>query len=112
MRPGRLDRILYVGPPDAAGREEVIRIKLRRMTIGPDVDIKELAQLVCRLCSSCKNRLSDGKPLPLQTEGCSGAEISAMCQEAALETMRQDINAPYVCGSSSFCSVLFLTWLV
>lgn len=46
MRPGRLDRILYVGPPDAAGREEVIRIKLKRMTIGPDVDFKELAQLV------------------------------------------------------------------
>ncbi|TEB27411.1 AAA-domain-containing protein [Coprinellus micaceus] len=75
MRPGRLDRILYVGPPDAAGREEVIRIKLKRMTIGPDVDFKELAQL---------------------TEGCSGAEITSMCQEAALETMRQDINAPCV----------------
>ncbi|KAJ2933421.1 hypothetical protein H1R20_g3679, partial [Candolleomyces eurysporus] len=75
MRPGRLDRILYVGPPDASGREEILRIKLNRMTVAPDVDIQELAQL---------------------TEGCSGAEITTMCQEAALETMRQDINAPHV----------------
>ncbi|KAF6759197.1 AAA family ATPase [Ephemerocybe angulata] len=75
MRPGRLDRILYVSPPDTDGREEILRIKLKGMTVGPDVDIKELAQL---------------------TVGCSGAEITAMCQEAALETMRSDIAAPYV----------------
>jgi AAA family ATPase len=46
MRPGRLDRILYVGPPDASGREEIIRIKLGRMSVAPDVDVRELARLV------------------------------------------------------------------
>ncbi|KAJ2918727.1 hypothetical protein MD484_g1678, partial [Candolleomyces efflorescens] len=75
MRPGRLDRILYVGPPDLEGREEIIRIKMGKMSVGPDVDVRELAEL---------------------TEGCSGAEISTMCQEAALETMRVDIGAAYV----------------
>jgi hypothetical protein len=31
-----------------------------------------------------------------QTEGCSGAEVVSMCQEAALLTMKDDINAPFV----------------
>ncbi|KAG2010516.1 AAA family ATPase [Coprinopsis cinerea AmutBmut pab1-1] len=75
MRPGRLDRILYVGPPDLAGREEIFKIKLKGMTVAPDVDVRELATL---------------------TEGCSGAEITALCQEAALLTMREDMNAPHV----------------
>jgi len=39
-----------------------------------------------------------------QTSGCSGAEITAICQEAALIAMREDINAPFV--SSAFLHAL------
>ena len=46
MRPGRLDRILYVGPPDQTGREEILAIRMRSMTVGPDVDIRTIAELV------------------------------------------------------------------
>ena len=31
-----------------------------------------------------------------QTPGLTGAELTALCQEAALETMREDINAPFI----------------
>ena len=31
-----------------------------------------------------------------QTEGCSGAEITSLCQEAAILTMQDNMNAPYV----------------
>ncbi|TFK22011.1 AAA family ATPase [Coprinopsis marcescibilis] len=72
MRPGRLDRILFVGPPDMAGREEIFKIKLKAMTVALDIDIPALAAM---------------------TEGCSGAEISVLCQEAALLTMREDMDA-------------------
>ncbi|KDR77600.1 hypothetical protein GALMADRAFT_245748 [Galerina marginata CBS 339.88] len=75
LRPGRLDRILFVGPPDKAGREEILRIRMKTMTVGPDVDVGSIAEL---------------------TEGCSGAEISSLCQEAAILTMQQDMNAPHV----------------
>ncbi|CAG8731213.1 13657_t:CDS:2, partial [Acaulospora colombiana] len=75
MRPGRLDKILYVGPPDLAGREEILRIRTREMTIGPGVDFQELAGM---------------------TEGCSGAELAAVCQEAAMIAMREDVHAPFV----------------
>ena len=46
MRPGRLDRILYVGPPDLASRREIFRISKRRMACEPDVDVEELAARV------------------------------------------------------------------
>ncbi|KAK2464581.1 hypothetical protein APHAL10511_003370 [Amanita phalloides] len=75
MRPGRFDRTLYIGLPDQVGREEILKIRTRTMTIDPDTDIAEIARL---------------------SEGCSGAEITALCQEAAILTMQRDINAPFV----------------
>ncbi|KAG2054115.1 AAA-domain-containing protein [Suillus hirtellus] len=75
MRPGRLDRILYVGPPDHAGREEILKIRTRTMSVESDLDLRAIAAM---------------------TEGCSGAEISSLCQEAALLTMQKDINAPFI----------------
>ncbi|KAK7461902.1 AAA+-type ATPase [Stygiomarasmius scandens] len=75
MRSGRLDRILYVGPPDQQGREEILRIRMRGMKVEEGVDVRRIAEVA---------------------EGCSGAEISALCQEAALLTMQRDMDAPYV----------------
>lgn len=46
MRPGRLDRIVYVGPPDLEGRKEILRIKTANMSVEPGLDIEELARLV------------------------------------------------------------------
>ena len=46
MRPGRLDRILYVGPPDFAGRIDILRIRTRDMSIDPALDPHALAALV------------------------------------------------------------------
>lgn len=45
-RPGRLDRILYVGAPDLPTRKEIFRLRLRTMAIEPGVDIDELAMIV------------------------------------------------------------------
>lgn len=46
MRPGRLDRILYVGPPDSAGRIEILRIRIRNMSVDPALNLDALAALV------------------------------------------------------------------
>nr|ODN94476.1 AAA family ATPase [Cryptococcus depauperatus CBS 7855] len=75
MRPGRLDRILYVGPPDFETRMEILRIKLATMAVEEGVDVEELARI---------------------TGGCSGAEVVSICQDAALAAMNEDINAPHV----------------
>lgn len=50
MRPGRLDRLVYVGPPDLQGREEILRIRLSKMSVDPAVDISEIALLVRFSC--------------------------------------------------------------
>ncbi|WVR09537.1 hypothetical protein IAU60_006606 [Kwoniella sp. DSM 27419] len=75
MRPGRLDRILYVGAPDLAARKEIFRIRLANMAVEPNVDVEDLARIA---------------------EGCSGAEVASICQDAALAAMNEDLNAPYV----------------
>ncbi|TBU25070.1 AAA family ATPase [Dichomitus squalens] len=75
MRPGRLDRVLYVGPPDFEGRVEILRIRTQKMRVEADLDLRQIAKM---------------------TEGCSGAEMTALCQEAALLTMKADIDAPFV----------------
>jgi AAA family ATPase len=46
MRPGRLDRILYVGAPDLATRRDIFRIRMSKMAVEPGIDVDELAQIV------------------------------------------------------------------
>ncbi|EJU00500.1 transitional endoplasmic reticulum ATPase [Dacryopinax primogenitus] len=75
MRPGRLDRILYVGPPDLEARMEILKIRTAKMAVEPGIDFHDLA---------------------VKTTGCSGAEIAALCQEAALAAMKENIDAAFV----------------
>jgi len=46
MRPGRLDRILYIGPPDFEARRDILHIQFRRMSVDPKIDLEKLAQMV------------------------------------------------------------------
>ncbi|KAG0342154.1 spermatogenesis associated protein 5 [Podila horticola] len=73
MRPGRIDRILYVSPPDLASRTEILQLQIetKKMACGPDVVVADLA---------------------LRTEGCSGAEVVALCQEAAMKAMEESLE--------------------
>ncbi|RUS24731.1 AAA family ATPase [Jimgerdemannia flammicorona] len=75
LRPGRIDRILYVSPPDLASRRDIFRIQLRKMACSQDVEVEELAE---------------------KTDGCSGAEVVSICQEAALFAMDEDLEATEV----------------
>ncbi|XP_043527623.1 ATPase family protein 2 homolog isoform X1 [Frieseomelitta varia] len=72
LRPGRLDRIIYVELPDYETRQEIFDIKLRNMPIAEDVQIQDLVDL---------------------TEGYSGAEIQAICHEAAMKALEENLNA-------------------
>lgn len=72
MRPGRIDRIIYVPLPDAATRREILNLQFHSMPISNEVDLDELV---------------------LQTETYSGAEIIAVCKEAALLALEEDIKA-------------------
>lgn len=45
MRPGRLDRKVYVPLPDVTTRLEILKLKLSKMPTSTDVDINELVEL-------------------------------------------------------------------
>ncbi|KAM7271714.1 hypothetical protein ACFE04_030928 [Oxalis oulophora] len=72
LRPGRFDRLLYVGPPSEPDREEIFRIHLRKIPCCADVSIKELARLA---------------------KGCTGADISLICREAAVAAIEESLDA-------------------
>lgn len=59
IRPGRLDRILYVGPPDFTGRVDVFRIRTRNMAVDPALDLDALATLVRPPCLVSQNLKRD-----------------------------------------------------
>src|SRR5216110_1810839 len=79
-RPGRFDREIEIGVPDRDGRLEILQIHTRGMPLAKDVDLSELAGF---------------------THGYVGADMSALCKEAAMRSLRRilpeiDIQVDYV----------------
>ena len=68
LRPGRFDRIIYVPPPDKKARLEILKVHTRKMPLAPDVNLQEIAEL---------------------TEGYTGADLAALCREAAMTALRE-----------------------
>ncbi|HTZ11048.1 MAG TPA: ATP-dependent zinc metalloprotease FtsH [Candidatus Margulisiibacteriota bacterium] len=67
LRPGRFDRHIIVNLPDIKGREEILKVHVRKIKLAPNVDLKSLAS---------------------QTPGFSGADLANLCNEAALLAAR------------------------
>ncbi|TLY08036.1 MAG: CDC48 family AAA ATPase [Thaumarchaeota archaeon] len=67
LRPGRLDLIIYVGSPDEKARQEILRIITQPMPLAKDVDPPSIAQ---------------------STKSFSGADLVALCREAAVNAMQ------------------------
>lgn len=67
LRPGRFDRHIIVNLPDIRGREEILKVHVRKLKLAPGVDLKSLAS---------------------QTPGFSGADLANLCNEAALIAAR------------------------
>jgi SpoVK/Ycf46/Vps4 family AAA+-type ATPase len=72
LRPGRFDIALFVPPPDYQGRIAALKFHSRKMPLGEDVDFEEMAR---------------------GTEMFTGAELAAVCREAALSALREDPGA-------------------
>jgi transitional endoplasmic reticulum ATPase len=75
LRPGRLERLVYVPPPDADARSEILRAAAKNTPLAEDVDIAELARAL---------------------EGYSAADCAALVREAALTAMRESLEAAIV----------------
>ncbi|MEM3602734.1 MAG: CDC48 family AAA ATPase, partial [Candidatus Bathyarchaeia archaeon] len=69
-RPGRFDREIEIGIPDRKGRLEILQIHTRNMPLDSDVDLERIAEI---------------------TYGYTGADLSALCKEAAMKALRRYI---------------------
>ncbi|MFT4255714.1 MAG: ATP-dependent zinc metalloprotease FtsH [Pseudoxanthomonas sp.] len=67
LRPGRFDRQVVVGLPDVKGREQILRVHMRKLPLADDVDPMTIAR---------------------GTPGFSGADLANLCNEAALFAAR------------------------
>ncbi|MCH7968514.1 MAG: CDC48 family AAA ATPase [Thaumarchaeota archaeon] len=77
LRTGRLDLVLYVSPPEEKGRLEIIKILTAKMPLANDVKLKEIA---------------------VSTQNYTGADLAALCREAAVSAMQ--INANKITSSN------------
>jgi len=68
LRPGRFDREIVVPNPDLAGREKILRVHMRKVPLGPDVEPRTIAR---------------------GTPGFSGADLANLVNEAALLAARR-----------------------
>ncbi|MEJ5293550.1 MAG: AAA family ATPase, partial [Candidatus Methanosuratincola sp.] len=71
LRPGRFDRSVYIPIPDRAARIEIFKVHTKKMPLDEGVDLNALAD---------------------KTEGYTGADIAAVCREAALSALREDMK--------------------
>jgi len=67
-RPGRFDREIEIGVPDKRGRLEILKVHTRNMPLAEDVDLEKLAEI---------------------THGYVGADLAALCREAAMKALRR-----------------------
>jgi len=84
LRPGRFDRLILTPAPDTKTREEILKIHTKNMPLGSNVNLKDIAE---------------------KTNGFSGADIEALCREAAMIALRDNIKAKKI-GFNYFESAL------
>ncbi|MGX1767692.1 AAA family ATPase [Dietzia sp. NPDC055343] len=75
LRPGRLERLVFVPPPDAEARADILRAAGRNVPLAEDVDLARVAE---------------------ELDGYSAADCAALLRESALTAMRRDIDAAEV----------------
>jgi transitional endoplasmic reticulum ATPase len=68
LRPGRFDRLIFIGMPDIEARKQILKIHLKDKPLADDVDIDALAK---------------------STEGFTGADVAAACNEASMFAIRE-----------------------
>jgi transitional endoplasmic reticulum ATPase len=72
LRPGRFDRLIYVPAPDEDARLEILRIYAKGMPLADEVELPALARA---------------------TKGYSGADLAAVCREAAMQVLRRGVES-------------------
>ncbi len=85
LRPGRLDELIYVGTPDTAGREHILKIHTAKMPLADDVELGTIAD---------------------KTERYTGADLEDVVRRAGLAAIRKHGGAVSSVDASDFATAL------
>jgi transitional endoplasmic reticulum ATPase len=85
LRPGRFDELIYVGPPDAAGREHILKIHTAKMPLAKDVDLAAIAAETVRF---------------------TGADLEDVVRRAGLSAIRRSKTPPKSVTAADFTDAL------
>ncbi|MHA2247688.1 MAG: AAA family ATPase [Candidatus Hodarchaeales archaeon] len=78
LRPGRLDRLIYVPIPDVEARFKILEVHTRTMPLGQKVELQNLAEI---------------------TKNYTGADLENLCREAAYAGLRRNFSSRMVTGA-------------
>ncbi len=109
LRPGRIERHIYIPPPDKEGRKEIFKIHLRGKPLAyDDEDVKKAGERVGVKVESVRDleRLSEEERRKVEsalrdvicewlaelTDGYTGADIEAVCREAGMLAIREVVK--------------------
>ena len=75
LRPGRFDKLIHVPAPDEKARLAILKVHTSKMPLGRDVNLQTLSE---------------------KTEGYSGADLEALCREAGMNSLRENIGSKII----------------
>jgi transitional endoplasmic reticulum ATPase len=93
LRPGRLDELVYVGTPDAAGREHILKIHTARMPLAKDVSLKAIAAEAERFTGAdLEDVVRRAGMIAIRTRGDKAKTVTAADFHAALADSRATVT--------------------
>ncbi|BBC71764.1 AAA family ATPase [Altererythrobacter sp. B11] len=93
LRPGRFDELVYVGPPNEAGRELILKIHTRNMPLAKDVDLAALARKTPRYTGAdLEDVVRRAGLVAIRRDGMNANEVTAADFAEALEDSRPTVT--------------------
>ncbi|MBV1916752.1 MAG: CDC48 family AAA ATPase [Sphingomonadaceae bacterium] len=93
LRPGRFDELVYVGTPNAEGREHILKIHTERMPMASDVDLSKIAQEADRFTGAdLEDVVRRAGLVALRKHGQDVSEVTAADFSEALEDSRATVT--------------------
>ena len=94
LRPGRFDELVYVGTPDEAGREHILKIHTSRMPLASDVDLGDVARQTERFTGAdLEDVVRRAGLIAIRTRGADAAEVTGTDFAEALEDSRATVTS-------------------
>jgi len=104
LRPGRLERLVYVPPPDAPARAAILESAARNTPLAADVDLAALAgELAGYSAADCAALIREAA-LTAMRESLEATEVTADQLAAARQTVRPSLDPVHVAALASYAT--------